>query len=245
MKMKFYLSKIKFSKKDVKDGVKIPKKLTLELAELLGIIIGDGHISDRLRKDRNSERVYEIDIYGNIKDKKYYSSYINGIIFRLFNIRFAVNFRIVSNLVRLSRNSKAIHSFLKHNFELPSSKDNAKVPEIIMLASKEKKAAFLRGYFETDGCFVVKYKPNSYPVVQAASKSQQLIKGICELLADLQIISCTIKEVSYCEKRNKTYVKYCLFINGRKRVEKYMKKIGFSNENKVQKYRKFMKNEPH
>jgi len=143
MKMKFDLSKIKFSRKDVKDNVTIPKKMTLELAELLGIIIGDGHVANRLRKDRYSERVYEIDIYGNIKDKEYYSSYINSIILKLFNIRFSVNFREVSHLVRLSKNSKAIHSFLTNNFDLPHKKDHVKVPKMIMLGSKERKAAFL------------------------------------------------------------------------------------------------------
>jgi len=241
--MKFDLSNIKFSRKDVKDSVKIPKDLTPELAEFIGIMVGDGHISNRIRKDRNSGQVYEIQIHGNIKDKKYYSKYVNTIIFNLFNIKFKIHLLQSRNAVLLLRNSKAIHSSLKYYFELPSRKDNIEVPKIIMQSSEEIKTAFLRGFFDADGCFVVKYKPNSYPVVQAASKSSQLINEIAEVLAQVNIPSCTFKDDKYYGKRNKRYITHCINVNGRKRVEKYMNSIGFSNKNKIEKYRKFIENE--
>lgn len=241
--MKFNLSNIKFSNKDVRDSVKIPKKITPELAEFIGIMVGDGHIDDRKRKDRNLEQVYELQIHGNIKDEKYYSNYVNKLIFKLFNIEFKLHLNKTKNAVLLLRNSKAIHSFLKNYFELPSRKDNIEVSKIIMQSSEKIKIAFLRGFFDADGCFVVKYKPNSYPVVQAASKSSKLIQEIAQILSELNILCCKFKDDKYYEKRNIRYITHCININGRKRVEKYMNKIGFSNKNKIEKYRGFMKNE--
>ena len=43
--MKFNLTKIELSKQDVKRNIKFPDKLNEELAELIGIMIEDGHLS--------------------------------------------------------------------------------------------------------------------------------------------------------------------------------------------------------
>jgi len=182
-------------------------------------------------------------ITGNIKDKDYYLEYVSQLTSKIFNIKFNVRIEKSRNAIVIFKDSKAIHSFLKHYFELPSNKNHVVIPKIIMQASEEIKTTFLRGFFDADGCFVVKYKPNPYPVVQAASKSSQLIKEVAEVLAELEIPSCTFKETSFYKKRNKTYITHEIFINGRKRVKKFMNKIGFSNKNKIEKYRIFIENE--
>ena len=67
--MEFNLSKIKFSKNDINRNIKIPKILTKELAEFVGIMIGDGHLGYYENKDAKYPYVhYEIRISGNLKD---------------------------------------------------------------------------------------------------------------------------------------------------------------------------------
>jgi intein/homing endonuclease len=229
-------SNITFSRKDVEDNVRIPNRLTSELAEFLGIMIGDGHIEDRKRTDRNSEKVYEMQITGNIKDKEYYINYVNPLIQKLFNIKFKVFERKKNNSIVLFKNSKAIHSFLKEKIDLVARKNNVRIPSIIRSGSSNIKSSFLRGLFDADFCLVIKYKPNPYPVVQGSAKSHKLICDVKLLLETLGIKSCIFKEKSYCLKRNKTYIKTAIFINGRKRVKQYLNKIGFANNNKLKKY---------
>ncbi len=142
--MKFDLSKIQYSWKDVKDNVKIPKELTPELAEFIGIMVGDGHIEDRKRKDRNFENVYEMSITGNIIDSEYYYNYLNTLIKGLFNIPFCIKLQKSRNAIIVFKNSKAIHSFIKKITKIPSRKDDIKTPKIIMNGSKSIKAAYLR-----------------------------------------------------------------------------------------------------
>ncbi len=242
--MNLNLSNTEFSRNDFRNKVNIPIGLTPQLAEFLGIMIGDGHIEDRKRKDRNSENVYEMQITGNIIDKNYYTKYVNPLIKRLFNVKFKIIERKSSNSLVLFKNSKAIHSFLKNEIGLIARKHNVRIPKIIMKSHLDSKAAFLKGLFDADFCLVIKYKPNAYPVVQGCAKSDLLIRDVEVLLNQLGINSCTFKEEIFDKRTNRVYSRQCIYINGRKRVEKYMKRIGFSNENKVEKYRKFMKNEP-
>lgn len=42
--MKFELSQVKYSHYDTKRGIKLPENPSIELAELVGIILGDGHL---------------------------------------------------------------------------------------------------------------------------------------------------------------------------------------------------------
>ena len=51
--MIFNLSKIEFSRNDIKLNIKFPKKLNRKLAYLLGIQIGDGYLKrDKKKKNR-------------------------------------------------------------------------------------------------------------------------------------------------------------------------------------------------
>jgi intein/homing endonuclease len=141
--------------------------------------------------------------------------------------------------VILFKNSKAIHTFITNEFKIPARKHDIQIPDKIKSSNKDCKAAFLRGLFDADGCIVIKSKPNKYPVVQFASKSQLLIDQVSLLLLELGVESCKYKESHFDKRTNKTYTIYHTHINGRKRVSAFMQNVGFSNINKTKKYEDF------
>jgi len=70
--MKFDLSKIEFSKRDISRNIKLPIKLTENLAEFMGIIMGDGHLSHYRGYFKGRKYVqYEIHITGNVSETEY------------------------------------------------------------------------------------------------------------------------------------------------------------------------------
>ena len=53
MLMNFDLSKVELSKNDVRRGITLPILLSKELAEFIGIVIGDGHLSVSTGKQKS------------------------------------------------------------------------------------------------------------------------------------------------------------------------------------------------
>lgn len=240
--MAFDLSKIEFSNHDLRRNIKIPKKINFELAEFIGIMVGDGHIGFYSNKEgKNPYKHYEIEICGNIKDLSYYL-YVNGLISKLFNIKFNLRKRIEMNAIVLRIDSKAIFYFLSKMVGLPTRKNTIGIPKCIIQTSKENKISFLRGLADADFTFTIKNKEGKpYPVVVGSSKSKKLIMGVCEILNDLQIQHCSTFEKTYYEKRNKEYEIYKVYVNGIRGVNAWFSTVSFSNKRHTSKYKKYIK----
>jgi intein/homing endonuclease len=228
--MNFDLSKIEFSNKDRNIGIVLPEKMSAEFAEFLGIMVGDGHIG-------HYGHHRQIVITGNIRDRNYYEDYVNNLIFTLFNIKFNIFFQKSRNAVMLNKHSKALFSFLTKVIKLPAPrKNNITIPSCILNSSKEIKIAFLRGLADADFCLTIKHKPNKYPVIHGTAKSSILIKQCSEILQQLGIQNTVGTEITYCAKRNKTYISQRVYVNGFFRVSKFMDLIGFKTDYKINKY---------
>src|SRR3990167_3023948 len=111
MNMEFNNKNIEYSRKDISKNIKLPNILTPELAEIFGIIIGDGHLEYRKYKTTTAYSIY---IAGNLtEDFDYYEDEINPIFFKLFNTKFTfASQRKRELIVRLY--SKAIVTFIKN-----------------------------------------------------------------------------------------------------------------------------------
>lgn len=218
------IKKIPFSKRDLSRNITIPNQLNVELAELIGIIIGDGHVGKYKTKTATH---YTIEIDGNIKEKEYYQNYINSLIEKNFNIRFNTRIREEKNSITLRLNSKAIYYFLSEIFKIPQRKNKIKIPKIILKSNKKIKKAFIRGVADTDFSFTI--KKSTYPVIQGASKSEELIIQISDLLNELNIKNNTQKEKTPKNKSGKSFISYRIYINGHERTNKFIKEIGFSS----------------
>ncbi len=234
--MEFNLSKIEFSKFDKKNGLVLPNKMTIELAEFIGIMVGDGHIGQY--KDNDNQIV----IAGNIRDKGYYEKCVNKIIFKLFNIKFNISPQKWRNAIILKKNSKALLRFLTSVIGLPNGKKiDIKIPSCILNNSKGVQIAFLRGLCDADFCLTIKYKPNLYPVIQASFDSKTLINQCSQIFNRLGILNNTGIESIYYAKRNKTYISYRLYINGFSRVSTFMDLIGSKIDFRLNRYEEILK----
>ncbi len=145
--MKFHHTPV-LSKRDVEKGLKFPDEMSENLAEIVGIHFGDGSMSKH-----NS--TYRIRWCLNTRDVLYANYTLI-----LFKNCFGMNMKKMANFQKHSLElyvlSKAVCEFFNKFLEIPySPKKYLIIPQYI-LENKIYLAAFLRGLFDTDGCFTIK-----------------------------------------------------------------------------------------
>jgi intein/homing endonuclease len=231
--MKFNLSKVQYSRNDLKMGVIIPTKLSPELAELIGIVVGDGHVA--FRRSSNRKPRYVTNISGNIKDSEH-MDHINSLFHKIFGLNLNKHIIVKKNALILQKKSKALCIFFKEIIGIPNNKREIAIPKCILKSSPQMKALFLRGLADTDFCLTIKYKPNPYPVIQGISKSNLLIDQCSQIFSELGIKNNTRQYNNYYAKRDKIYSGSRLNICGYKMTGVFMQLVGFSNKNKESKY---------
>jgi stage V sporulation protein R len=130
---------------------KIPEMLDEKLSELMGIIIGDGSIGHT--KTKASDIIIG---HPDIENGNNYDNYIVSLIRDIFDIEpKIIEKKTKDNYVKivqlLSSEIKEFFNFcgLKKNF----TNKNKRVPHSIFLSNIKCRCAFLRGLFDTDGCF--------------------------------------------------------------------------------------------
>ncbi len=153
-----------------------------DLAELIGIILGDGNIT-----------TYQLRIYFNSEDDKDYIKFVDNLIKRLFDIKpshYKYKFKKLAALV-VSR--KELVSFLCKQGLLIGNKvkNGVTIPEWIMKDINFSQSA-ARGLMDTDGSFFDehhKYKSKiySYKVLTFTNYSYPLIEQYKKILKKLGI----------------------------------------------------------
>ena len=185
---------IGYSHSDRKRAIKIPTSLTPDLAELMGIIVGDGHIT--LKRNKKYENV----IVGHItEDKEYHLFRVCDLFRSLFNLQYIPQiFREDMALRGIDVSSKAIVTFLVEKMGLiPGDKMQAEnlVPKIIFNSSSEIKAAFIRGVADTD--FTLRFRkrktvklPFHYdPFIDGHFGNKQFSYDLLEIIQSLGIVA--------------------------------------------------------
>jgi intein/homing endonuclease len=132
------------------------------LAEFLGILLGDGN----LNKSSNC-----ITIVGSLEELDYYNNFVIPLITSIFKIKPNLRFRKDRNAIYIDFNSKYIMDYLSKDLGLVrGSKKYAYVPNLIKNNPKLI-PHFLRGLFDTDGCFKFSKETSSrnyYPRIHFA-----------------------------------------------------------------------------
>ncbi len=219
-----------------KDTIIFPEQ-SKELAELFGILTGDGYIGQYQLPDR---LVSSIEITGNkLKDFEYIKDFTSGIIRNLFNIVPRFYIRGSQNTVRLIVNSKEIVSFLNEQGFPLGRKGNIIPPKWITNKPKFF-LKYIRGIFDTDGYLVLKNKEGKrYPVIGISSISKPLLNSIKEFLNKLNISSYLGTRVVNNERYKKQLIEHKLQISGERNICLFFNKIGTSNLRNKIKYREF------
>ncbi len=223
--------KIHFSRKDELRGLKLPTSMTEDLAEDIGIMVGDGHIGAHSHKGCTN---YEICVSGDaISDRTYLKSYVWHLKKRLYNLKFPIFFAGKKKTeVRLQIYSRGLVEFYAKKIGLPlGKKENIRVPPVIRQGSLNVKRAFLRGLADTDFSLTFKKRVTKayYPVIFYQTSCRSLYTTTRTLLNKLGF---TVTG-NYRKNRRFEIVHdaYYLQISGRKQLDKWMKEVGFSSFN--------------
>ena len=208
-----------------------------ELAELIGIILGDGHVHSYI-KDKKV-RCYSIKIAGDSRnDKNYLLNYVSPLVFKLFKDQPKIVYAKKINEMFIVSYSKNMVGFLNEKgLKSGNKKINEQTIPNWILSNNSYLVSCLRGLFDTDGSvsFSNRYGyGNYYPTISIAFKSKRLIVDVMEILQMLGLKPTITRKEPY----------WRLYMNGYERLEKYSKLIGWSNQKYIDKVLKWKRQYP-
>ncbi len=164
-----------FTPKSIRTPIK-----SIELAECLGLLIGDGCITG-----------YQVSVSLSSLVDTEYARFVENFFIRLFGICPRVSIRDNANCITVTTSSVRLVEFLK-SLGLPQGhkiRHNLKIPDWV-LEDSAYSAACVRGIFDTDGCiFMEKHHINgrsyAYPRMSFVSASNYLRTDIYNVLKGL------------------------------------------------------------
>ena len=201
------LKEVTYTQNDIKKRIIFPKKMTSELAEEIGVHLGDGCLS----KNKN---------YFSVKTNKTEGEYMEHL-FRLYKKIYNLDLKLMTlpSVVGFEVYSKALCEFKNKVIGLPYGEKIHKIeiPRAILdTKNKEIYKALIKGLFDTDGCIHIAKKNNKeYPMITLCIKSEKLILQVSDMLIKL----------GYIPSHNKQSI--CL--NGTVMFKKWKEEIGSSN----------------
>lgn len=155
-------------------SVYLPFEENEDLAELIGVVLGDGHIEKFPRCER-------LVILSHSDDEGFIERY-SALVEKIFNKKPTVFKRKTEKCVQISLYQKEISSRLGIPTGAKLHKE-IKVPDWILL-KKRCILSYLRGLYEADGCFSV-HKPSSTYKLFFSNDNQSLLKNVYNLLIEL------------------------------------------------------------
>ena len=127
--------------------VKIPKVISCQIAYLLGVVAGDGHLSVRQRKISRFPCT-KLLIFNNSKD---FILYLEIMLKKTFSMKSKVYKKSYNNCFVLEVNNKLVWLFFSKNLGIQNKKYDLRVPNLVQ--NKELFKFFLAGIIDTDGYF--------------------------------------------------------------------------------------------
>lgn len=226
---KFDVTKVEYSRNDIKQGIKVPEELTEELAYFLGFHVGDGYMV--IKKEIWKYRC-QYDGH-SVNDYLWYVQFLRPLVKRLFNLDVRVH-TTINGTVRFYIRSKAIVTFLHRCCGLAlSPKKEIGILSIVKSAGDEMQCHFLRGLADTDFSLVFK-KKSRYPVIAHATYSKILNESVTLFLKTIEFhFRSATRLMNHYGKKFRTYE---IEIYGRKNLDKWLELIGFSSYNTITRY---------
>lgn len=189
---------------------KIPKE-SEDLAELFGIILGDGGLTR-----------YQCVIYLNSDTDQEFAVYIQNLIEKLFDSRPSIYKTRKDHVWKVSIGGVDLVEYLNSKGLSLGNKVllQVGVPEWVWIKEEYIKAC-IRGLVDTDGCFSIHtYKVNgkrySYPKLAFSNRSEPI----------LQFVYQGLKQLGFNPKRT---FEYGVWLHNQQEVKRYLQEIGTRN----------------
>lgn len=202
----------------------------MNIYELIGIIIGDGHIG----YNKNSNRRW-LEICGNVKEMDYFKK-ISELLFKLTKKKPIIvekQERDGGRGLRLYLNNKDFFNFLTKEIGLPFGKKTFSIAIPKKFLSWKFSKHILRGIFDTDGSIYFSYskktKHPTYPRVEIKTSSNNLAPQIFGILKRRGF---KIRLRFSKDKRINI-----LYLSGQEMADKWFKEVGSSNNSKIDRYK--------
>jgi intein/homing endonuclease len=201
-----------------------PKYLTFDLAEEIGVHLGDGFLSDkrhdfRVKGDKNNER-------------EYYDSFLKNLYSRIFSMK--IKNKDYGDSYGFEVFSRDLWVFKTGVLGIPPGrKDSIRIPRILWKAGGPFLCSFLRGLFDTDGSFEFRTRygrKNYYPVISLTCKSRFLAKDVLGAFRKLGFSAKMYK---------KSNGMHDVYLYGYSNFSRYEYLIGWSNSKNLRKVADF------
>lgn len=202
--------KIKYN--NIRRDITIPKVYSPELAELIGILLGDGHITPT-----------QITVTLGKKDE--YADYVADLIYKIFKAK-PKNTVLKSGHRLIYIGSTAIVRWLMSmGLAQNKIKNQVDVPRWIFQKKNFRRRA-LRGLFDTDGSV---YKLKFGNQISFTNYSKPLIRSVREMLIGLKFHPSKIKSKK-------------LYLTRKDDLRRFYKEIGFKNQKHGKRFLSFLNN---
>ena len=158
------------------------QKINQFVAELVGLHSGDGTLYLT-----NRSIVWEL--RGSLEEKEFYQKYLKSLLYKIFKTNFEPKFRSGGKNgcfgFQITK-KEVVYKLLNCGFNVGRKSNTLRIPSYIFEEDDEIKRAYIRGLFDTDGCFrfeMINKKP--YPKIEFCSASLELINDLNFLLKHL------------------------------------------------------------
>ncbi len=202
--------------------IKFPRKITSELAYLIGLLLGDGHLAG---DSSNSKGNWNISVFF---DHKGHLSIYEHHVMQIFGIKNKI-YLPPENYYTSYFASKAVHWFLRSYFDLHNGYkcDKIKIPtRIIDTNNSDLISSCIRGLFDSDGTVIPKKK-----IVKFASTSEEIAD---QVLYELSVLGIDSKKSEWL-KAKKYKMLFTIGIRGKNNLLRFAEVINFSHPEKRKK----------
>jgi len=216
-----------------RDNCVLPKEMSAELAEELGIHVGDGCLRHK-RYEKNI--AYQYSVSSGIDEVEYLQGYVIPLLQKLYSLNAEIKYKL-KNEIRITYCSKSMYHF-KRGLGLPNGKkDNIAIPNVVLNSAYI--TDFIRGLFDTDGCLQFKdrnKKRPPYPRLDITGKSKTLLDQVNEILLGLEFTTSAVSETRLLKKTGVMCTSNRVYLYGPKNLKRWIELIGFSNPKHRGKY---------
>jgi intein/homing endonuclease len=195
--------------------LRVPERMTSELARWLGYVISEGRIRHRpaLVEFTNS-------------DKQLVADFV-ALSSKLFGITARVDYRNGAAHVIVA--SEELLHFLRKGLDFTKNRArDCEVPLCVLMSSEETQRSFLRAYFAGDGGLMSRRAG----ILAATSASVQLLYTIQVMLLNFGIVSRLKPTTSYATNGSRISREYWRLIIGGSDAVRFMQEIGFASDTK-------------
>jgi len=200
-----------------------PKK-SQRLAELIGIILGDGNLHSYKKGKKVGS--YMLRIAGDKNnDFNYLTKYVSGLIEDLFGIKPKIEMRKTNEMLIIVHSKEVVEFLIKMGLKSGDKIKNMVTIPSWIFSNDEYLKVCVRGLIDTDGC-VYALKPHYPNLYQISFKNYNsaLLKDTRKAFIQLGYPISNISK------------KIQIYLSQQKYISKFYKEIGFSNRKHIKRY---------